>query len=194
MGIPMRKADRHYTYGDYRKWPEEERWELIEGVAWNMSPAPYRVHQKTLTRMLGTVIPFLEGKECEVYPVPFDVLLLEEGELEEDDVSSVVQPDISVICDTAKLIKKGCTGPPDWIVEITSPFTASRDFIFKLRLYEKHGVREYWMVDPGNQYVHVYILDDEGRYPADPRVVVPDEVIRCAVLDGLDIETKELFS
>ena len=125
MGEPLRKADRRYTYGDYRQWPNDERWEIIDGVAWNMSPAPNRNHQSILTQLLKEIAVYLEDKECKVYPAPFDVLLPEEGEDDERSVSTVVQPDISVICDRSKLTYKGCTGSPDWIVEILSPQQAA---------------------------------------------------------------------
>ena len=97
MGLPLRKADRIYTYGDYRTWPEDERWELIEGTAWNMSPAPGRFHQKISIEFSAIIRNFLRGKDCEVYAAPFDVLLPALGEEEEDEVTTVVQPDISVI-------------------------------------------------------------------------------------------------
>ena len=130
---PAIKQGQVYTYGDYRKWPDDERWELIEGTAWNMSAAP------------------------------FDVLLPATGEIEEDDVTSVVQPDISVICDPGRLTDKECTGTPDWIIEILSPSTSKKDFNDKMTLYEKHGVKEYWIVDPGNEFVHIYLLNTDGE-------------------------------
>jgi len=111
-GDPARKTDRRYTYGDYRTWAEDERWELIDGVAWNMSPAPVRRHQGILTEILPQLLPYMEGKSCEVYAAPFDVLLPERPDQDEDEVSTVAQPDISVVCDQAKLTDKGCTGAP----------------------------------------------------------------------------------
>lgn len=111
------KNDRVYTYGDYKTWPEDERWELIDGTAWNMSPAPNRFHQKYSLKFAQQIINFLEGRPCEVYAAPFDVLLPDRDDQEEDDVVTVVQPDISVICDKKKLTFKGCTGAPDRIIE-----------------------------------------------------------------------------
>ena len=194
MVIPLRKADRHYTYGDYKKWPDEERWELIDGVAWDMSPAPNRQHQGISGELFKQIINFLEDKPCEIYAAPFDVLLPELDETEEDNVSNVVQPDISVICDPEKLTDKGCTGAPDWIIEIESPFTAKRDMYHKFRLYERHGVREYWIVDPGNRYIHVYVLDEKGKYPEEPEVYLGGDSISCTVLEGLVIELDRLFN
>ena len=194
MGYPLRKADRHYTYGDYRQWPDDERWELIDGVAWNMSAAPSRRHQEVSFEIAGIIRNHLKGRPCKAYAAPFDVLLPGYGEVEENDVSTVVQPDISVICDTSKLTEKGCTGAPDWIIEIISPSTAGKDFRIKLELYQRHGVKEYWLVDPGNKFIHVYNLDEEGRYPEEPHVFQPGATVSCTVLEGLSIDVGELFA
>ncbi|RKX77972.1 MAG: Uma2 family endonuclease [Spirochaetes bacterium] len=194
MGEPALKKDRIYTYGDYKTWPEDERWELIDGVAWNMSPAPGRFHQEYLMGFIAQILPFLEGNPCKVYTAPFDVLLPDHLELEDDEVTTVVQPDISVICDKSKLTEKGCTGAPDWIIEILSPFTSRKDMSIKYELYQRHGVREYWIVDPGNKYVHVYLLDERGSYPEDPKIYLRDAVIECTVLEGLQIDLKRVFT
>lgn len=196
MGLPLKKTDRHYTYGDYRSWPEDERWELIDGSAWNMSVAPTRRHQDYSRYLEREIDRYLEDKDCMMYRAPFDVLLPEVDESKEDDISTVLQPDISVICDSNKLTEKGCTGAPDWIVEIISPATAAKDFDDKLHLYERHGVREYWVVDPGNKCVHVFVLSPDAKRYEEPEIYVagdePSE-IRCTVLDGLSIDVQVLF-
>jgi Uma2 family endonuclease len=194
MGEPALKNDRVYTYGDYKTWPEDERWELIDGTAWNMSPAPNRYHQGVLTGLILQIATFLEGHHCDVYPAPFDVLLPDHAGQEEDDVSTVVQPDISIICDKRKLTEKGCTGTPEWIVEVLSPYTSRKDMSIKYELYQRHGVREYWIVDPGNKYVHVYLLDENGGYPEYPQVYLRDTVIDCTVLEGLSIDLARVFA
>ena len=125
------RRHEHYTYADHAGWPDDERWELIDGTAWNMSPAPNRWHQQYLTSLLGQLLPYFDGHPCRVYPAPFDVLLPDYSEQDEDDVPTVVQPDISVICDRKKLTFKGCTGAPDWIIEILSPFTSRKDMSIK---------------------------------------------------------------
>jgi Uma2 family endonuclease len=194
MGEPARKNDRVYTYGDYKTWPEDERWELIDGTAWNMSPAPNRYHQKLVSQLMRPILNHLEANHCEVYTAPFDVLLPDHPGQEEDEVNTVVQPDISVICDKRKLTEKGCTGAPDWIIEILSAYTSHKDMSIKYELYQRHGVREYWIVDPGNRYVHVYLLDEDGRYPDYPQVYLRDAVIECLVLEGLSIELARVFA
>ncbi len=194
MSEPALKNDRIYTYGDYRTWPDDERWELIDGVAWNMSPAPNRYHQELLTGFIVQIAAFLEGKPCEVYPAPFDVLLPGHADEAEDDITTVVQPDISVICDRDKLPEKGCTGAPDWTIEILSPYTSRKDMTIKYELYRRHGVREYWIADPGNRYVHVYLLADKGNYPEYPSVYLRNAVIECTVVEGLSIDLKRVFT
>ena len=194
MGLPLRKADKKYTYGDYRQWPEDERWELIDGVAWNMSAAPNRRHQEISLALTLQIGNFLKGKKCKLYDAPLDVLLPGYEEQDEDDVNTVVQPDILVICEKNKLTEKGCTGVPDWIVEIITPNTAKKDIDIKFHLYEHHGVREYWVADPGNKYIHVYLLDEKGKYPEEPQVFVPGDSISCSVLEGLVIELSHVFA
>ncbi|MEE8440560.1 MAG: Uma2 family endonuclease [Spirochaetia bacterium] len=193
MADPAIKQDRVYTYGDYRTWPDDERWELIEGTAWNMSPAPMRSHQAISGELFLKIRSHVGNEGCKVYAAPFDVLLPAIGEIEEDDVTSVVQPDISVICDPEKLTDKGCTGAPDLVVEILSPSTSKKDFNNKMALYEKHGVREYWIVDPGNKFVHVYLLNDNKEYPETPEIYLGNAVVPCAVLEDLKIDLSRVF-
>lgn len=192
MGLPAKKLDRHYTYGDYREWPDDERWELIEGVAWNMSPAPSAAHQGVSSALHGRVFAFLGTGGCKVFAAPFDVLLPDEPDQPEDQIDTVVQPDLSVICDLRKLRSYGCYGAPEWVVEILSPYTSRKDMLEKLTLYERHGVKEYWLVDPGNRYVHVYRLGEDGRYP-DPEVHERKAKVSSGVCPGLVIDLAELF-
>ena len=193
MADPAIKADQVYTYGDYRTWPDDERWELIEGTAWNMSPAPARAHQEILGGLFQQIKNHVDGSSCKVYAAPFDVLLPTAQETEEDDVTTVVQPDISVICDPNRLTTKGCTGAPDWIVEILSPGTSKKDYSNKMTLYQKHGVREYWIVDPGNRFVHVYLLGGDNRYPDAPEIFLGSVTVPCTVLAGLEIDLSSIF-
>jgi Uma2 family endonuclease len=141
VSYPIPKEDRSYTFKDYLEWPEGERWELIEGVAYNMTPSPSRSHQRISVALVDQIFQYLKGKKCEMYHAPFDVRLLE-GEEEDGEVRTVVQPDIVVVCDPSKLDEKGCKGSPDLIMEILSPSTASKDYITKLNLYEKNKVSE----------------------------------------------------
>ncbi|MCP4146268.1 MAG: Uma2 family endonuclease [bacterium] len=162
MAVPIRKNEQ-FTYADYLVWPEEESWELIEGLAFNMSPPPERYHQKISGNLFFEIRKFIDGKKCEIYAAPFDVRL-PEGNQSDEETLSVVQPDLSVICDPAKLEKRGCKGAPDFVVEILSPHTAEKDLKYKLLLYEKHGVPEYWVVNPVGNIVMVYKLNELKEY------------------------------
>ncbi len=191
MALPQLKKDTKFTYGDYANWPEDERWELIEGYAYNMSPAPSRRHQQ-ISRDLGVqIVNFLADKSCEVYFAPFDVRLPEADEPDED-IETVVQPDMVVVCDKSKLDEKGCRGAPDLIIEILSPFTAPKDMKIKLALYEKHGVKEYWVVHPIDNIVMVFKLGKNKKY-GKPEVYTEEDKIKTTILDGLEIELKKVF-
>ena len=163
MGLPLRDIDRH-SYADYLAWPDEARYELIDGIAYAMGPAPSRRHQEVTLELARQIAAALEGSPCRPYIAPFDVRLPRAaGEKSDAAIDTVVQPDISVICDRAKLDERGCLGAPDWIVEVLSPTTASHDQIVKRSLYERAGVREYWLVHPTDRIVTIYLLD-QGSY------------------------------
>ncbi len=200
MADPTVKRDQHYTYSDYRSWPEDERWELIEGVAWDMSPAPARQHQGIVAAIASAFYSALRDHPCQVYPAPFDVLLPGGAETEDDDVTTVVQPDVSVFCDESRLTRAGARGAPTLAVEILSPSTASKDMRIKRDLYERHGVLEYWIVDPGNKYVAVYLLDEGGKY-GEPKLYEPTKASESTLSPrtpplasaGVQIDLGEMF-
>jgi Uma2 family endonuclease len=155
--------EKRYTYGDYLNWPDEERWELIEGVPYDMTPAPSTNHQRLLGELFRQISTFLLDRDCEVFIAPFDVRL-PEGDEADEQIITVVQPDIAVICNPAKIDQPGCRGAPDFIIEILSPSTAAKDQIQKVALYEKHGVKEYWLVHPTDKVVIVRLLLEGGKY------------------------------
>ena len=161
MGLPRRDSEYH-TYADYCSWPDDVRYELIDGVAYAMGPAPVRRHQGILGEVFRQVANVLAGSPCRPYIAPFDVRLPKADEID-NDVDTVVQPDLVVICDRAKLDDKGCRGAPDWVVEVLSPSTAGHDQILKRALYQRVGVREYWLVHPADRIVTIYTLK-EGTY------------------------------
>ncbi|HCM28456.1 MAG: hypothetical protein A2Z99_12830 [Treponema sp. GWB1_62_6] len=161
-GTSPLKAGARFTYKDYRNWPEDERWELINGAAWVMSPAPRRTHQTLALQLANQLANFFAGKPCRPHIAPVDVFL-PEGDETLDETDIVVQPDIFVVCDKSKLIEEGVRGAPDFVIEILSPSTALKDQSEKRMLYEKYGVREYWIVNPNTMETFVYILRD-GKY------------------------------
>ncbi len=139
--MPMPKQiKKEFTYADYLRWPGDERWELIDGEAYNMGPAPSTRHQLVFGELFTQIHLFLSDKECAVIAAPFDVCFPKEIK-EDDSITDVVQPDIVVVRDSSKLDDRGCQGAPDFIVEIVSPSTASRDYILKSKLYEKNEVQ-----------------------------------------------------
>jgi len=190
VALPIGK-ENIYTYGDYTSWPDEERWEIIDGVPFNMSPAPSRSHQVILRELLGQFWSFLQDRPCEVYSAPFDVRLPKADE-EDEDIQTVVQPDILVVCDRNKLDEKGCRGVPDLIIEIISPYTASKDMKEKFSLYERHGVREYWLVYPIEKTVMVFILGENGEY-GKPKTYSQQDTIEVSFLEGLTIDLMPAF-
>ncbi len=183
MGPPSRQ-ERPYTYADYLQWPDEERWEIIDGVAYDMSPAPGRAHQRALLDLARILAELTDAGDCETYVAPFDVRLGEDTE--HDSAGTVVQPDISVFCRPEVLDDHGAHGAPDLVVEILSPTTSYKDQTAKLALYERHRVREYWVVNPEGAYVMVYRLGSAGRY-GKPDYYTRDEAVHSEVLAGARI-------
>lgn len=181
-----------YTYGDYTTWPDEERWELIDGVPYNMSPAPSRIHQKILGDLHRQVANYLIGKTCEVYIAPFDVRL-PKGDESDEQIDTVVQPDLVVVCDRKKLNERGCKGAPDLVVEVLSPGTAGKDMKTKLSLYERVGVKEYWLVDPMNKTVQVYQLEIEGIYGR-PDIYTETDHLKVGLFPDLEIDLSLVFN
>ena len=157
--------NKRYTYADYLTWIDDVRRELIEGFI-KLLPAPRSIHAEVgynISWQLGAIIRKNKGK-CKVYPAPFDVRLPKNGETEHDKIYTVVQPDISVICDAAKVDEYGCCGAPDMIVEVLSPSTNKRDMNEKFTLYEVAGVKEYWVVHPNDKCIQVFLLQENGKY------------------------------
>jgi len=191
MALPARKEVERYTYGDYLNWPDEERWELIEGEAYDMSPAPSRWHQQIAGELFKQIAVFLTGKKCEAYFAPFDVRLPRADE-DDSETMTVVQPDIVVVCNPAKLDNRGCRGAPDLVVEILSPFTASKDQIEKLALYEKHGVKEYWIIHPTDNLLTVRLLEEDGKYGI-PAIYEGKGSLEVATLPGLTVNLDAVF-
>lgn len=182
-----------YCYRDYLNWPETERWELIDGIPYNMTSAPSRLHQKVLVELARQFSNFLQGRPCEVYVAPFEVRL-PEGDEPEDNIVTVLQPDLLVVCDSNKLDEKGCKGAPDFIIEIVSPSSASLDYIKKLDLYERNKVKEFWIVHPVDRIITVFILNEEEKY-GKPIIHSGEEQITVGIFGGsLKIDFKMVFS
>ena len=183
----LRREER-YTYADYESWPDDgKRYELIDGVIYEMLAAPATTHQSISRNLHREIAVFLKGKPCKVFAAPFDVCLFGKGD--KDD--TVVQPDIVVICHRAKLDAKRCNGAPDMVIEINSPSTASRDKVLKFNRYLAAGVREYWMVDPDTRIVQACVLEN-GKYTAS--AYGETDTAPVLVLDGCTISLLDVFA
>jgi Uma2 family endonuclease len=190
MAIPKSTYD-YFTYADYLTWDDNKQWELIDGIAYDMSPAPGTEHQKismAFSMLLGS---FFKGKQCQVFAAPFDVRL---GEIKADnkEIETVVQPDISIFCDRSKIDKQGAMGAPDLVIEILSESTMRRDLNTKLLLYQRYGVREYWIADPASRIIDVYKPDRDGKYFSDNTYAM-EHIIRSDLFPGLEIPLSEVF-
>jgi Uma2 family endonuclease len=194
MGNPAIDKNVHWTYRHYLSWPDEERWELIDGKAWSMCAAPRQRHQELLWQLTGIFRDFLKGKSCKGFASPFDVIL-PKGDEDDMDVDTVVEPDLVVFCDRSKLTERGARGAPDLVIEILSPSTSKKDQHDKHALYERSGVREYWVFEPGNRWLCVYKLGPDGKFDeGDLREPLGNyEPFASTVLEGLVVDLKELF-
>ena len=178
-----------YTYTEYAALGEANRdirYELIDGVIYYMSPGASQPHQEISGNLYFQLKGFLDGKPCKVFHPPFDVCLNAKG----DKDRTTVQPDIMVVCDKSKLDGKRCNGAPDLIIEVLSPSYKKHDMFIKLKVYQKAGVREYWIVDPEEKTTAVHILTD-GKYTID--VYDEESVVPVYVLDGCEIDMKRVF-
>ncbi|MBV8804234.1 MAG: Uma2 family endonuclease [Sinobacteraceae bacterium] len=164
MLLPKRDTERH-TYADYLTWSDDQRYELIDGTAYVREPAPTRLHQNLAGHMYYQVMEVLEGTSCDVYISPFDVRLPKAGEAD-DQIDTVVQPDVLIVRDRHKLDDRGMCGAPDWVAEVLSPSTAKHDRVLKRAVYERAGVRELWLVHPIERKLTIYRLEDGHYGPA----------------------------
>ena len=191
MGLAAKLDIERYTYADYLKWPDNERWEIIAGVAYDMSPAPSPKHQEILGELHRQLSNYLLDKTCSVYVAPFDVRF-PEGAEKKEEIETVIQPDISVICDPGKIDKNGCLGSPDLIIEIVSPSTAQKDIREKFYTYEKFGVKEYWILHPEEQILMVFKLLSNKMYGR-PDIYSPGDEVKVGILPDLTIDLSLVF-
>lgn len=182
--------DKTYSYSDYLKWELEERLELIKGKIFKMTPAPSSFHQTVSGNIYGTIWNFLKGKPCMVFAAPFDVRLARIKN--EQEILTVVQPDICVVCDKSKIDEKGCLGAPDIVVEILSPGNNKKELRNKFEVYEEAEVQEYWIVHPTEMTFTRYILDENKRYQP-TRLLVGGDQVTTSVLPGFVLKLDEVF-
>ena len=187
-----------FSYADYLTWKFEERVELIKGRIFKMSPAPSVRHQKVASHLAVEIGWHFKKQPCEMFIAPFDVRLTDskkKTQKENSKIHTVVQPDICVICDESKLDEQGCIGAPDWILEIVSPGSQKYDLKYKFRLYEENGVKEYWTVNPTENYIQAYTLQPNGKY-GNYRIFTDeeDEPVSPELFPDLKIDLNEIFN
>ena len=186
--------NKRYTYADYLTWLDDKARELINGIIQKMSPAPRLGHAKVNYKIswhLGAIVMRNKGN-CHVFAAPFDVRFPKQGETTDDQIDTVVQPDICVVCDELKLDENGCLGAPDMIVEVLSPSTAKKDWNEKFFLYEEHGVREYWIVHPKDRTIHAFVLQSDGKYDAGS-LYEREGKVPVHIFDNYPIDLEDIF-
>lgn len=188
MPLPIKKTQ--YTFNDLLGWEENELFEIINGELFLMA-TPSTTHQMISGEIFRQIANYLAGKKCKVISAPFSVRLFEQDDDTPENVDTVVEPDISIICDMDKLDTHGCKGAPDMVVEILSPSSLRHDRLVKLNLYQKAKVREYWIIDPENKAVQVFLHD--GDFLRIFEEYGAKDVAKVNVLDGCFIELNKVF-
>jgi Uma2 family endonuclease len=189
--IPETTLKAKYSYADYLQWKTEKRIELIDGIPFELFPAPSTTHQRISSKIAFKTLSFFEDSKCEVFIAPFDVRLTQKSGNDEE-IFTVVQPDLCVICDKDKIDRKGCLGAPDLVVEILSPGNSAMEKRDKFNVYEKGGVREYWMVDFREKMVLVYVLNELGKFIGLQPLTEMDTLV-STIFPKLEINLTELF-
>ncbi|WP_373492645.1 Uma2 family endonuclease [Aquiflexum sp.] len=181
-----------YSYADYLTWQMDEMVEIIKGKVFkSAAAAPRRIHQKVSLKISNKLFNFLEKRPCEVYAAPFDVRLPVKSKKNED-IFTVVQPDICVVCDKSKLDDLGCLGPPDLIIEILSPGNNRKELKHKYEVYEESGVQEYWVIHPNEQTVLVFTLKN-GSFIAS-KLFTPGDIVNSECIEGFGLDLNYLFN
>jgi Uma2 family endonuclease len=173
-----------YTYADYAKWETDERYELIDGVPYMMA-GPSSAHQDIAGEVFYQLKNRLKDKQCRPYIAPYDVCLFGK----DGDDETVVQPDVLVVCDKSKIKKNYLNGAPDFVIEVLSPSSLSKDQILKLNKYMQAGVREYWTIDPESRITHVYIFNGNHDF----YIHYENDTIPVRTLDGCSVNMREVF-
>ena len=189
-GAVKKKKQQRYSYADYLSWDDDKRYEIIDGEVFDMT-SPSVLHQSISGELFRQMANFFEDKPCRVFMAPLDVLLAKNAS-KSDEVFTVVQPDIMVVCDPKKIEERGIVGAPDLVIEIISPSTSSKDSIIKRRIYEQAGVKEFWLVHPVDRLTRVYKLGKDGLFGRED--IYDDQAqIEIAQFAGLSIDCRRVF-
>ncbi|MFY7811575.1 MAG: Uma2 family endonuclease [Flavobacterium sp.] len=183
---------KQYTYADYLRWQFSERVELIKGFIVKMSPAPSKTHQVISRKLTRHLDRYFENKPCGFFVAPFDVRLLNYKKNQKDNkIYTVVQPDLCVVCDLEKLDEKGCLGAPDLVIEILSPGNSKYELGEKFKLYEENQIKEYWIVEPFENTILIYTLQNDKYIGIKP--CIEGEKITSSLFPELDFEIEKIF-
>jgi Uma2 family endonuclease len=190
--MAVHKRDTHkHTYADYLVWSNTYGDELIDGTAYvREPPSPSVPHQRIVGELHRQIANALKGKPCRVYVAPLDVRLPKSTE-EDDQVDTVVQPDVLIVSDLCKVDARGVRGAPDWLTEVLSPGTTRHDQIVKLPAYERAGVREVWLIDPSKRTVTIYRLE-AGHY-GHPTILEIKGQTQLTAVPGVTIDWDEVL-
>ena len=182
-----------YTYADYLLWRFKEQVELLRGKLFKMSPAPREIHQRVLNEINFELMSFFRNKTCRVYPAPFDVRIPAKGVkgTTDNQIYTIVQPDLCVVCDLEKIDGRGCVGAPDLVVEILSPSNSRKDLKDKYEIYQEAGVPEYWIVDADDKAIYRYVLEGDTYIGLPP--VSEGDVFHSRKFPEMEIDTKHIF-
>lgn len=192
--LSLLDTNQTYSYADYLTWQFDEAVELIKGKVMLMSPAPNVKHQSISMNLSRFLSNFLRLKSCQVFAAPFDVRLYDSNKsvLANQDIQSVVQPDLCVICDPDLLDKQGCNGAPNWIIEILSKGNSRREMKIKYDLYQESGVIEYWLVYPEEQAIYQFVLNNNKQYQL-KHMYANDDIASPHLFPELLIDVNEVF-
>ena len=186
------KPKGKYTYADYAGTPDDERWELIDGVLYRMAPAPNTKHQRALRRLVTAFVLHFSrvGQAGELFFAPTDLILSDQ---------TTVQPDMLFVSEDRRgiITLRGCEGPPDLVVEILSPSNTGHDLDVKRELYARFGIPEYLILDTNTETILALAepatVDGLGVYTMQ-RLYTVGDIITTTVIPGLAIPVAELFA
>lgn len=183
--------NKQYSYAEYLTWKFEERVELLRGFIAKMA-APSRIHQEISGILHAKIRLQLWHSPCKIYAAPFDVRLPHFSKKLDKNVTTVVQPDLCIVCDPSKLDARGCAGAPDLIIEILSPGNSKKEMIDKFTIYEEAGVKEYWLVQPAEKTILRYVLNEKGEYIG-LRPMTEEGMISTPIVPDFEMDIKDIF-
>ena len=187
--------NKRYSYADYLTWMDDVRRELFDGFIKLMTPAPSSKHQEISFNLSGIFRSYISKIKCKGFTAPSDVRFPKNlKSIDDKQVYTVLQPDLYIVCDLSKIDDRGCLGAPDLIIEIISPKNPKRDLKDKFDIYQEHGVREYWIVNPNDENVNVFVLNENGKFQL-VGMYAEDDKIPVNIFNGdLKVDLTEVFT